>query len=146
MEEYEFIVTGIGTGANTENIYQASYNIIFCLRRCLIVLSLYAFQNKVQLQLCFNALLQLFYQIYIFGFSPLLEKNDRRMEMFNECLIYLCIVAFFMFNDAKYTKLSKKYISYAHVGTLIIGMLANVLRLVWTTGSESIPATLISFK
>ena len=101
LEEYEFIVTG----ANTENIYQASYNIIFCLRRYLIVLSLYAFRNKVQVQLCFNALIQLFYQMYICGCSPLLEKGDRRMEIFNECLIYVCIVAFFVFNDAKYTKL-----------------------------------------
>ena len=35
----EFVVTGV----NTKNMYQAAYNLVFCVRRSLIVLSLYLF-------------------------------------------------------------------------------------------------------
>ena len=68
VEENEYILSNI----QTLNIYQASYNIVFCLRRALIIISLYTIEDdKVALKLAMNIAIQFAYLMYICSHTPL---------------------------------------------------------------------------
>ena len=62
LEEYEYILSNL----RTNSIGQALYNIMFCLRRVLIIASLYLIpQDKVSMQLILNLVVQQIYLMYI---------------------------------------------------------------------------------
>lgn len=136
LEEYEYLLSNL----RTKSIGQAIYNIMFCLRRVLIIVSLYLIpQDKVSLQLVLNLVVQQIYLMYICMFSPLEKKQDRVMEKINEYLTLIVIYFYMLMCDSAYDSGHRSNIGFFHVFITIFMLILNLLLILRNFGFDTLP-------
>lgn len=87
------------------------------------------------------------YTMYICAFTPLESKDDRIMEIANECLTLLVTYFYMLMCDSIYdAKIRDNYIGVCHV-FITVGMItANFLLLLKGMGCETIPELYHEYK
>jgi hypothetical protein len=67
------------------------YNLIFVTRRQLFIVTIFCIANG-SYQLTLLLLLTVFDMIYIAAVKPFKEEKVNKVEIFNNCCVYLCIL------------------------------------------------------
>ena len=134
-EEYGYIYEDLATKSKL----QASFHVVYILRRALFVVILFYLEKHSSLQLCFHMILTMFYIMYFAHIEPYEVRVANDWEIFNEVCIMQVTYCLAMTTSPYLTPEDKYLVGWVYIFIVCLNILVNFSKIIKKMAYEAIP-------
>jgi hypothetical protein len=111
---------------NVKKKVSLGFNLFFVFRRIIYVQTGFMLSNYPSQQLQVLLLMNLFNQIYIGNYTPMISRSRNRFEFFNDICVYLVTCHFLFFSDFVDNQELQYLIGFSCIGFIALNIMINM--------------------